>query len=582
MCGQSLAGLNSRNCDPVCRSGVLFVAVLVNLPHAALGEILIPNIAAPVRNIDACQKAHSSDVRDCLSDDLNKENHVPMRPNFVRSTAPFRSSRKIRLNRISHLHRLALPLVLVASLSGCGSLFGSDEPDTSTRLGSVVGPQRNAHGLTGVGRASEAENLAITNGGFVLADEPQAALIARDVLERGGNAADAATALYFTLSVTYPAAAGLGGGGICLIHDPFERTTESVEFLPRRAAAGGPVAIPGNVRGFALLQARYGQSSWASLLAPAERLAATGTPVSRAMARGLAPHAAILRADPELSRGLLSRSGSALKEQDKAVQIELASTLGLVRSRGVAALYSGDGVATLAAGIADAGGRVSVEDLRNYRPVVSDAAMRRSDGVEVYFPSSNVGAGAFATAMWDALQTISPTDGTGGLQAANTTARSLGVSGTLPDDLGSTGFVVVSSRGNAVACAVTMNGPFGTGRTARGMGVTLASAPDEPVLGLAGAFLAPVIATGPGNTTLVFAGASGGGPNAVAGVQQVLRQTLGASPQNMTSALRSATPDASVLINALVCPSGLPLGFNKCEIGIDPDGYGLGVEAITQ
>lgn len=41
MCGQSLAGVNSRNCDPVCRSDVLFAAVLVNLPHAALGEILI-------------------------------------------------------------------------------------------------------------------------------------------------------------------------------------------------------------------------------------------------------------------------------------------------------------------------------------------------------------------------------------------------------------------------------------------------------------------------------------------------------------------------------------------------------------
>ncbi len=505
-----------------------------------------------------------------------------MRLNFVRSLTAPRSNRTNQLGRVSRLCRLAVPLVLAASLSGCEGMFGGDEPDTSIGLGAVVGPERNARGLTGVGRASEAESLATTNGGFVLADEPQAALIARDVLERGGNVADAATALYFALSVTHPAAAGLGGGGICLIRDPVERITDSVEFLPRRASAGGPVAIPGNVRGFALLHALYGHASWSSLLAPAERLAATGTPISRAMARSLAPHIATLRADPVLSRGLLSKSGALLEGSDKAVQIELASTLGLIRSRGVAALYGGDGVTTLAAAISDAGGRVSVADLRNYRPTVSQAAMRLSDGFEVYFPSSSVGAGAFAEAMWDALKTVSPTDGAGGLAAARATALNLGASDKLPDDMGSTGFVVVSSRGAAVACAVTMNGPFGTGRTARGLGVTLASAPDDPVKGLAAAFLSPLIATGPGNSTLVFAGASGGGPGAVSGVQQALRQSLGTSRQNITAALHSATPGSSVLVNALVCPAGLPLGFDKCEIGVDPDGAGLGVEAVGQ
>lgn len=478
-------------------------------------------------------------------------------------------------------YQTLLPLILVAGLAGCGSVLGDNEPDTSTPLGSVVGPERNARGLTGIGQATDSDNLGSKSGGFVVADEPTAALVARDILERGGSAADAATALYFTLSVTQPVTASLGGGGICLVHDRIERKTESVEFLPRRASAGGAVAVPGNVRGFALLHAQYGQLPWESLLAAPERLAAIGTPVSRAMARSLAPHTAALRAEPELASGLLSPIGSPLRELETAEQIELASTLGRVRSRGVAALYGGDGAVAFARTIAEADGLVSARDLQNYRPTVSDAALLQMDGVQIYTPSLNVGAGAYAAALWSALQNVSSTDGAGAGRAADATAASLGVQGKLPDDLGSTGFAVVSASGNAVACAVTMNGPLGTGRTAPGTGVVLASTPDEPMRGLGGAFLAPVLATGPGSSTLVFAGASGGGPVAAAGIQQVLRQTLSGDRQTISSALQNATPStSSVLVNAIVCPMGLLRGTTNCEIGVDPDGSGLGVEAI--
>ncbi|MBO6906501.1 MAG: gamma-glutamyltransferase, partial [Parvibaculum sp.] len=62
--------------------------------------------------------------------------------------------------------------------------------------------------------------------GAAIADEPSAALIARQVLVEGGYAADAGAAVYFGLSVTYPAAAGLGGGGICLVHEASAKTVD--------------------------------------------------------------------------------------------------------------------------------------------------------------------------------------------------------------------------------------------------------------------------------------------------------------------------------------------------------------------
>ncbi|MEQ9144575.1 MAG: gamma-glutamyltransferase [Parvibaculaceae bacterium] len=497
-----------------------------------------------------------------------------MRLKFVR-TAP-----RGTIRPSSFLRRLALPLLLSAGLAGCGGLFGDDGPDTSRPVGAVVGPDRNERGLTGVGRVSAAAELEALAGGFVMADEPQAALVARDVLERGGSAADAATALYFTLSVTQPAAAGLGGGGICLVHDRIERKTVSVEFLPRRAAAGGPVAIPGNVRGFALLQARYGRRTWSSLLAPAERMAAIGTQVSRAMAESLARDPEVLRRNAVLARSF-TVNGRVVRELDNATQIELASTLGLVRSRGVGALYGGDGARTFSEAIADAGGRVSIDDLRNYRPVVKDAMGVTTDWGVLRLPSEDVGAGAFAKAVWDGLQSIPAGDGAAATRLADQTARQLGAPADLPDNMGSTGFVVASAQGDAVACAVTMNGHFGTGRTASGMGVVLASSPEAPVQGLAPAFLAPVLATRANDNALLFAGASGGSPAAVSAVQQVARQTLGGSTK-VSAALGSATPGTGTLVNALVCPAGLPFGFPSCEFGVDPDGAGVGVEAIGQ
>ena len=144
---------------------------------------------------------------------------------------------------------------------------------------------------------------------MIVADEPRAALIGRDVLARGGTAADAVVATALAMTVTLPSRVGPGGGGACLVYDarpdpdrgfrPIgEITTDEdapepvmIDFLPRSPAATearDAASAPALMRGLAYLQAHYGAISWQEPLSRAERMARLGAPVSRALARDLA------------------------------------------------------------------------------------------------------------------------------------------------------------------------------------------------------------------------------------------------------------------------------------------------------
>jgi len=421
------------------------------------------------------------------------------------------------------------------------------------------------------------EDTGPRGSGYVVGDEPFAVRTGAAILAEGGSAADAAVGMYFSLSATYPVAAGLGGGGLCIVHDQASGRTEMFNFLARDAASGGPFAVPGNVKGFAALQAAYGQLPWQRDVSPGEQFAATGFPISKALADRLATNLDVIRLDAGLAAEFLDESGRVKAPGTVVTSPALAQTLSYIRIYGPNGFYRGDNAAKIAAYTTAQSGAITTAELDSY--AAGRAAPRAITlGSEIgYLPTDRIGSGAFTGMLLGHL-----VDANGNLvsgeQAASATAAAtksaldqFGIS-ELPRDLGATGFAAVDGNGQAVSCAVTMNGPFGSGHTAGATGVTLARAPSSGKAGIAAAFLTPVIATD-GSGAVTLAGAGAGGPNGTAAIAYALVKLARGEDMTQPSAIRSTGIAPYDTVNVIGCREGV------CATLPDPQAHGLGAAA---
>jgi len=471
-----------------------------------------------------------------------------------------------------------------SGMSAVGGLFGGGDDESAT--GSTSNPDSRTEEKKRVAK-TERNDTNLSGNAIVIADEPRAVSIARDVFEAGGSAADAAASLYFALSVTYPHAAGLGGGGLCLYYDASARAVESIDFLPRAAQAGGPYAVPGNVRGMALIHTRYGRLPWSQMVERAEALASTGYPISRAFAQRLAANSALVQARPTLMSLYGAADGSVKREGDIVVNRELASTLSFLKSRGAADFYNGVTSKALIDTAAAQGGRISVSDMRTYRPVTVRASAFPFGGKSVHAAAERTGAGALASAFLPPLladRSFVGADPQQQIAQANAQLANIlagfGVTSALPADFGSTSFVVAGPDGDAVSCGLTMYGPFGSGQLARSAGIVFANSPVAVAEGLAGAFIQPIMVTNE-DSDLFWASSSAGGPAAVISSTYLSVGVGIASRQALSQAFTYAPTTAADTVNAMHCPSGWPSNAGACQASADPKGYGLATSSSS-
>lgn len=446
--------------------------------------------------------------------------------------------------------RSTAPLALSLLLTGCGvtnGLFGGSGP----QLGEPVSQKPVV--------------------GFAVAPVPDAALAAKEILNRGGNAADAATAAGFALAVTLPSRAGLGGGGACIIalpHDDGGSGTPIALLFPpgapatTTAGASRPAAVPQLPRGLLAMQARYGRLPLASDLAPAETMAGGGVPVSRALAADLDVVGNALLADPAARAVFASPSGAMLRAGQTMRQPDLASTLNRLQSSGVFGFYQGQFSTNFIEAADAAGAGLTQDDLRRATPRYTSPLTIRRLGYSISLLPTAGGKGSAAAIMALARNEASMQNAATSARAAATAARHGASLATLP---ASAGFAVLDDKGGVVGCTTTMNNLFGTGRMAAGTGVLLAASPARatpPLLSVAlarqgGDFRA--IATGSGQQGAPLA--------AAAALVDAIR----------SGAAMSQPVPAPGRANVIACHGLMPGAPNSCAAAADPRGAGLAV-----
>jgi len=248
----------------------------------------------------------------------------------------------------------------------------------------VPAPPAPAAGL-GVAAARPAAAVRAEHG-MVVSAQVLASEVGRAVLQRGGNAIDAAIATGFALAVVYPWAGNIGGGGFMVVRFPDGRVT-SIDFREKAPLAARPemfldrngeyssvihhdshlaVGVPGTVAGFALAHEKYGKLSWAELVRPAVRLAAEGFPLTPSLARSFAGVLPAMRQYPA-SIAQFSRAGAPYGAGDTWRQPDLARTLERIMSGGRDGFYRGETASLLAAEMRRGGGLITEEDLARYQ-----------------------------------------------------------------------------------------------------------------------------------------------------------------------------------------------------------------------
>jgi gamma-glutamyltranspeptidase / glutathione hydrolase len=237
--------------------------------------------------------------------------------------------------------------------------------------------------------------------GMVATSEPLAAQAGLAVLQRGGNAIDAALAMNAMLGVVEPMSCGIGGDLFAMIWDARTGTLHglnasgaaparaTLEAMASRGLAAmpeyGPLTwtVPGCVDGWQALQARFGSWPLSRVLEPAIATAEEGFPVAEVIAgmwEGAAPR---LLATPEATRTFLP-DGRAPRAGEIFRNPALAQTYRALARDGRDAFYRGPVASALAAFSHEQGGLLDEGDLAANAPRWVAPLSTTYRGVEIW------------------------------------------------------------------------------------------------------------------------------------------------------------------------------------------------------
>lgn len=262
--------------------------------------------------------------------------------------------------------------------------------------------------LVGIGFSvitAEVGKLLASNSGIVAAGNPYASAAGAEILEKGGNAIDAAIAVSLALGVVEPYASGIGGEGYAVasfngqkIAVDFRSSAPNLASVENANALGyttdnlksGALSIctPGVLAGIIQLWLQGGSLPFAELIAPAIRLASEGFVVNNTFASTCgSSYDALLENAP----GFLKDGVFAWEAGDIATNPELAETYKYLAENGPQAFYTGELAGRIANLIESKGGFLRKSDLENYRALVKEPLHGTYRGYDLFVPNIPVG-----------------------------------------------------------------------------------------------------------------------------------------------------------------------------------------------
>ncbi|MEG0940150.1 MAG: gamma-glutamyltransferase [Comamonas sp.] len=254
----------------------------------------------------------------------------------------------------------------------------------------------------------------IAKNGMVASEQELATQIGVDILKAGGNAVDAAVAVGFALAVALPNAGNIGGGGFMLVHDAKTGKDIALDFrevAPKGASRnmylddkGGvingkslfthyAVGVPGTVAGMTHALSRWGSLPLAQVMEPSIALAEKGYPVSVTLAKTLNQEKKNMSQWPA-TQAIFWKNGAPLQTGDRLVQKDLAQSMRLISQQGAKAFYQGSIAQKIAAEMAPHANAITLEDLRDYKPVEREPVRGNYRGYQIVTmpPPSSGGA----------------------------------------------------------------------------------------------------------------------------------------------------------------------------------------------
>lgn len=331
----------------------------------------------------------------------------------------------------------------------------------------------------------------------VVSAHPEASKVGISILKQGGNAADAAVATAFTLSVVEPYNSGIGGGGFLLYYDAKKKKFSFVDYretAPARSSAsiyqGNPekiekgilsVATPGFVKGMKAIHKKWGKVSWKKVLDPSIHLAKKGIPLKGKLKEKIEEKIPLLKENRSISKIYLEPFENS---KGKIDQSDLAKTLERIQKRGAKTFYTGFLAKKISRFMRRKGGLVTAGDLKNYRAYFRKPHHFKKDSYEITSaPLPSAGGASLQILFRRAIIYGLEKEKAYSSYAFELLLRSfkdyfeyreIALRDTTSNIIGHTTHLgIIDEEGNIAAMTNTLNYPFGSGIVVPGTGIIL-------------------------------------------------------------------------------------------------------------